>query len=57
MALMAGVIDYFLSHDLQHQPESLHYDVATCIGQYILYFNPNNNNNDHHLHSQMMWIP
>ena len=32
MALMAGVMDYFLSHDLQHQPESLHYDVATCIG-------------------------
>ena len=46
MALMAGVIDYFLSHDLQHQPESLHYDVATCIGQYILHFNPNNNLSD-----------
>ena len=34
MALMAGVMEHFLSHGLEHQPESLHYDVATCIGQY-----------------------
>ena len=35
MALMAGVMDYFLSHGLEHQPESLHYDVATCVGELI----------------------
>ena len=32
MALMAGVMDYFLVNQLEVQPESLHYDVSTCIG-------------------------
>ena len=32
MALMAGVMDYFMINQLEVQPESLHYDVSTCIG-------------------------
>jgi len=31
-ALMAGVMDLFLQHGLEYQPESLHYDVSTCVG-------------------------
>lgn len=30
-ALMAGVMDLFLQHGLEYQPESLHYDVSTCV--------------------------
>ena len=36
MSLIAGVQDYFISHGLEYQPESLHYDVSTCIGELLL---------------------
>ena len=33
MALMAGVMDHFMRNRLEIQPESLHFDVSTCIGE------------------------
>ena len=32
MSLMAAVMDYFMKHSLEYQPESLYYDVFTSIG-------------------------
>jgi len=32
MSLMASVMELFLLHNIEYQPESLYYDVAKCIG-------------------------
>jgi len=32
MSLIAGLTDYFQSHHLDYEPESLYHDVAKCIG-------------------------
>ena len=32
MSLMAVVMDYFMKHSLEYQPESLYYDVSTSKG-------------------------
>ena len=35
MSLMASVMELFLLHNIEYQPESLYYDVAKCIGTLI----------------------
>ena len=32
MSLMAALMDYFMKHSLEYQPESLYYNVSTSIG-------------------------
>ena len=32
MSLIAVVMEYFMKHSLEYQPESLYYDVSTSIG-------------------------
>ena len=34
MSLMASVMEHFMKNKLEVQPESLHYDVSTSIGEW-----------------------
>ena len=38
MSLMAAVMDYFHTCNIEYQPESLYYDISKCIGQYYIIY-------------------
>ena len=38
MSLMAAVMDYFHTCEIEYQPESLYYDISKCIGQYYIIY-------------------
>jgi len=58
MSLMAGVMDLFILNGLQYQPESLHYDVSTCIGMAHATFHAEARSNPQlYLHRDPLLIP
>ena len=59
MALMAGVMDYFLINpQLEVQPESLHYDVSTCIAlAHRTFHSETRSNPQQYLHRDPELIP
>jgi len=58
MSLMAGVMDYFLKHNLEYQPESLYYDVSTCVGAAHATFHTETRSNPSlYLHRDPFMIP
>eukprot|EP00092_Neocalanus_flemingeri_P070785 GFUD01086912.1.p1 GENE.GFUD01086912.1~~GFUD01086912.1.p1 ORF type:complete len:506 (+),score=165.74 GFUD01086912.1:97-1614(+) len=58
MSLMAAVMDYFMRHNLEYQPESLYYDVSTCIGAAHATFHSETRSNPNlYLHRDPELIP
>jgi len=58
MSLIAGLTDYFQSHHLDYQPESLYHDVAKCIGRAHATFHSETRANPRlYLHRDIELIP
>ena len=58
MSLMATVMDYFMKNNLEYQPESLYYDVSTCIGAAHATFHSETRSNPNlYLHRDPELIP
>ena len=58
MFLMAAVMDYFMKHSLEYQPESLYYDVSTSIGAaHATFHSETRSNPSLYLHRDPFMIP
>ena len=58
MSLMAVVMDYFMKHSLEYQPESLYYDVSTSIGAaHVTFHSETRSNTSLYLHRDPFMIP
>ena len=58
MSLIVVVMEYFIKHSLEYQPESLYYDVSTSIGAaHVTFHSEKRSNPSLYLHRDPFMIP